>query len=204
MVAPKKAGQKKNPNVSAFSRWMADKVGQNWNALYKSLGEQPELVRFKNVEVLSAVVAHKSSVKDGKTRLHTARGVVPLEESMVPYYVNAEGLVCKNEYPAKLAAAKREAAQKAQAELAARVRTIDDEHLLVKKGTDWVIVEMAVMGTDARGEYDAFLCRRVYANIWSDMQELLKTYGVKNMYCKAVMQLTPAMRKVLQDQKLLA
>lgn len=204
MVMHKKSGQKKNPAVPAFSRWMSDKVGQNWNVLYQSLGAQPELSRFKNIEVLSAVVAHKSSVKDGKTRLHTSRGVVLLEESMVPFYVNSEGVVCKNEYPAKQAAAKREAAQKQQAELAARVRVIDDEHLLVKKAQDWVIVELGVLGTDARGEYDAFLCRRVYTHIWSDMQELAKTYGVKNMYCKSVMQLTPAMRKVLQDKKMLA
>ena len=191
-----KSGKQLTPaqraEYKSLLQFATEHVGKDWQSTFDE-----GLVTFNedNKSVLLAklgkVVAYHTSFKDGHVRVHTSNGLRMLEDTMVPYYVDPTSkVVLENPHPKKREQDAKLRAQKEREARDAKMRRLSDTVLCLRQGDHWLAVEISPVESDPKGYYDVVLRRRVYLNIWSDLQELKTVYGVKNMYGKEARQLT--------------
>lgn len=140
-----------NETLNPLKRYLASNVGRPWDKVYSEISAhlKPTSTVQQHVrDHLDDFVAAKTRMKGGVVMV-TARfgGERPLAEDWSLYYVHPRtGLLRKNEKYKTWNARYRQARIKAEAELAARMRVVDDKTQLHLFDDAWWEVKLAKIG----------------------------------------------------------
>lgn len=137
-----------NETLNPLKRYLASNVGRPWDKVYSEISEhlKPTSTVQQHVrDHLQDFVAVKTRMKAGEVMV-TPRfgGERPLSEDWSLYYVHPRtGLLRKNERFKRWSVRRREERMQAEAELARRMRVIDDKTQLHLFGEGWWEVKLA-------------------------------------------------------------
>ena len=137
-----------NETLNPLKRYLASNVDRPWNKVYSEISEhlKPTSTVQQHVrDHLDDFVATKTRMKAGQVMV-TPRfgGERPLNEDYSPYYVHPRtGLLRKNQHYASWNARQRARRAAAEAELAARMRIVDESTQLHMFDGGWWEVKLA-------------------------------------------------------------
>lgn len=143
-----------NETLNPLKRYLASNVGRPWNKIYSEISEHLKPTSTVQQHVRDHVddfVATKTRMKGGVVVV-TPRfgGERKLEDDWCLYYVHPRtGILRKNEKYRRWSARRRDDKKKAEAELATRMRVIDDRTQLHLFDDVWWEVKLAKIPTGA-------------------------------------------------------
>jgi hypothetical protein len=177
-----------NENLNPLKRYLATNVGRPWNKVYSEISEhlKPTSTVQQHVrDHLEDFVAIKTRMKAGQVVV-TPRfgGERALAEHHSLYYVHPRtGILRKNQHYQRSGARRRAARLKEEAEIAKRMRVIDEKtQLHLFDGVWW---EVKLAKTPAAARYEDVVYR-------SKLSELpaIKLYGRDQVYAREKRQLS--------------
>lgn len=185
-----------NETLNPLKRYLASNVGRPWNKVYSEISENLKPTSTVQQHVRDHVgdfVATKTRMKGGVVVV-TPRfgGERPLEDDWCLYYVHPRtGLLRKNEKYKRWSQRRRDERKKAEAELTARMRVIDDKTQLHLLKDIWWEVKLAKIPAGA------LYSDVVHASKLSRMDGE-KLYGRYGVYAREKRQLSKAEIKKLK------
>lgn len=174
---------------AAVRKFLKGEMGQSFSDVLTRVNQRFSLDLSEKTAPADFVkygLASKTSVKNGKVRVHSDKGVELLEDSPLEYFVHPENQ--KLSFNTAIAERQaRDAAQKLRAEKEASLRrkNLGDSIQAHKIGASWFVVELATFGNET--VFDALLGKNIGA---SNRFELTQLYGKGNVYAKQKRALT--------------
>lgn len=168
-----------NETLNPLKRYLASNIGRPWDKVYSEISEhlKPTSTVQQHVrDHLQDFVATKTRMKAGKVMV-TSRfgGERALEDHHSLYYVHPRtGLLRKNEHYQRWGAKWRAARLKAEADLAKRMRVVDDKTQLHLFDDVWWEVKLAK--TPPAGPYTDVVYRAKLSML--NAEKLYGRYGV--------------------------